>query len=344
MKTKKLGASFIGSIFFLLFALWAFPQAASATTTTMGLRYNYDVNILFGGGTCASDPGLIEIYDANDVRYVLVGVSNGINVSSICENGGYQFELHFDLMGAIPNTKDLNLPNTVLLHFENGETLTGTFTRIASNTQTGSNIEVAPLSTVTLTFENVNSSGETTIATSSQGVPPPYGFNVSSTTVYYDISSTASFFGTTTVCVQYADTDIVGLESDLRLMHYDHELLAWVDTTISQDILSNTICGGVTSLSPFIVANPPTIAKLIERVKAINIKQSLTNNLEEKLIDAQDALNEENHNFLQSALSKLQTFINKVEAQRGNKITNAQADELHNTATSIMRLLSHVPL
>jgi hypothetical protein len=83
----------------------------------------------------------------------------------------------------------------------------------------------------------------------------------------------------------------------------------------------------------------PTIATLISTVEALNLQQGITNSLDMKLSDAQDALNATNSGLYSSAISKLNAFINEVEAQRGTKLTNAQADALHTYAANLITLL-----
>lgn len=52
-----------------------------------------------------------------------------------------------------------------------------------------------------------------------------------------------------------------------------------------------------------------------------------------------NALDDANENNDQAACSSLQAFINSVEAQRGNKITDEQADTLIQSALAIMDLV-----
>jgi ABC-type transporter Mla subunit MlaD len=58
-----------------------------------------------------------------------------------------------------------------------------------------------------------------------------------------------------------------------------------------------------------------------------------------KLESAQEALTAKNEGHIDTAVNKLNAFINEVEAQRGNKLTTSQADELHAFGTNLIKLL-----
>ena len=74
-------------------------------------------------------------------------------------------------------------------------------------------------------------------------------------------STTATFSGEVTLCFTYPDS--YRNESQLKLMHREASG-TWVNVTTSLDVATNTICGKVTSFSPFIVAeqNQPPVALL----------------------------------------------------------------------------------
>ncbi|MEK6977552.1 MAG: hypothetical protein AABX40_04020, partial [Candidatus Hydrothermarchaeota archaeon] len=56
-----------------------------------------------------------------------------------------------------------------------------------------------------------------------------------------------------TVCINYNESLVIN-ENNLKLFHYENG--SWVNITTSLDTSANLICGTVTSLSPFIVAEP----------------------------------------------------------------------------------------
>ena len=127
----------------------------------------------------------------------------------------------------------------------------GAYEDQAQNTQPGTNITVSPSATTDLTFSNVSSQGMTTATTSPTGPTQPTGFYFGSPATYVDVATTATFIGNITVCNSY-DPGIYTDPAHLSLLHFDGG--AWVDVTTSNDTVNHIICGQVTSLSPFTVA------------------------------------------------------------------------------------------
>jgi PKD repeat protein len=125
-------------------------------------------------------------------------------------------------------------------------------------TQPGADVPVAPVdpatgaSPVTLQFSNVTSGGTTTVTSASHGAPLPNGFKLGNPPTYYDVATTATFSGTITLCFTYPEGKFQ-IEAKLKLLHQEPSG-AWVDVTTSIDVNTNTVCGRVTSLSPFVVA------------------------------------------------------------------------------------------
>jgi len=88
-------------------------------------------------------------------------------------------------------------------------------------------------------------------------------------------------------------------------------------------------------------SNPVTmIQDLIGLVASYNLQQGIDNSLDAKLEAAVKALEDVNANNDASAVNKLQAFINEAEAQRGNKLTIEQADELIAKAQVIIAMLT----
>lgn len=120
-----------------------------------------------------------------------------------------------------------------------------------NNTQNGTDVEVSD-DGVSVTFENVTESGNTTV-TAQTGNPvssKPSGFMFRG--YFVDISTTATYEGSIEVCIDYTGI-ISGNEDKLRLMHWDGS--RWDDVTTSLDTKNNILCGEVTSLSPFGIAS-----------------------------------------------------------------------------------------
>jgi hypothetical protein len=129
----------------------------------------------------------------------------------------------------------------------------------ASNTPSGASVSVTtsvalPNGTaqgVNFTFEVVTTAGETTVTASNDGPAPPAGFKLTDPPVYYyDINTTASFFGAVRVCLGWSEGQVAD-EMTVSLFHYTNN--QWVDITDagSRDIFNNRICGLTTSFSPF---------------------------------------------------------------------------------------------
>ncbi len=89
---------------------------------------------------------------------------------------------------------------------------------------------------------------------------------------------------------------------------------------------------------------PPTpaelVAELLEEVGGLELPRGIENGLEAKLEAALRALEDENENNDAAAINTLEGFINAVEAQRGKKIPEAEADALIAAAQEIIELLS----
>lgn len=75
------------------------------------------------------------------------------------------------------------------------------------------------------------------------------------------------------------------------------------------------------------------IVDLIDTVESFNLQQGISNSLDAKLSSALGALDDLNDNNNGSAASKLGAFLGEVDAQRGDKLTEAQADELSECGT-----------
>jgi hypothetical protein len=135
----------------------------------------------------------------------------------------------------------------------------GRYSLNLSVTPEGTNVVVQPTDAttgatpITLTFDNVTQAGNTSLATSSGGPLPPDGFVMGIPTIYYDITTTATFTGTIDVCIDYSNVTFIN-EATLQLFHFEGGV--WVDRTSSHDPVNNIICANVTSFSPFALFEP----------------------------------------------------------------------------------------
>jgi hypothetical protein len=95
----------------------------------------------------------------------------------------------------------------------------------------------------------------------------------------------------------------------------------------------------VISFTPDSIDPAAAIEQLAETVAAMNLQNGIENSLDAKLDAALGALDDLNANDDVAACNTLEAFINDVEAQRGNKLTDAQADQLIAAAQAIQASL-----
>ncbi len=99
---------------------------------------------------------------------------------------------------------------------------------------------------------------------------------------------------------------------------------------------------GLDSGSAYVFAYDPVIVAiedLIATVVSLNFQQGIENEFDAKLDAVIQALDDVNQNNDVTAFNMLNAFIQNVEAQRGSRLTNAQADQLVEAALAIIELL-----
>jgi len=145
-------------------------------------------------------------------------------------------------------------------------------TSVGTNVSTPLNGGLGSVGGIEVTYTEVTLGGTTTVATSTSGPPPPVGLTIvgiAGQPLYYDISTSATFSGPVTVCIKYDETEVIGPESGLRLMH---EAAGGFDdiTDLPVDTLNDIICGTAASLSTFILTEPePTAVGGIVEIPAM---------------------------------------------------------------------------
>jgi hypothetical protein len=95
----------------------------------------------------------------------------------------------------------------------------------------------------------------------------------------------------------------------------------------------------IIQISGFRTPDDLTVA-LVSEVIALNLHSGNSNSLDAKLSSALNALEDANLNNDVAAINSLQAFINAVEAQRGKKIPDSDADKLIGLAQQIIDLLN----
>jgi uncharacterized protein YjbI with pentapeptide repeats len=124
-----------------------------------------------------------------------------------------------------------------------------TVSPVLTSTAGGANI-IGP---VTVTFDSVSAQGVTQMTLTTEVTSPPAGYQLGTSPVYYDITTTAPHSGPITVCLAYPDL-FNSSPNQLQLLHYSGG--QWQNITTSLDTTDQIICGETTSLSPFVIAEP----------------------------------------------------------------------------------------
>lgn len=162
---------------------------------------------------------------------------------------------------------------------EGPNTQPGSGTLSTSTTYIDPRTSAAVSVAVDISFEQVTTSGQTTVTAFSSAVGV-LGANFSVDVdgyqpTFVDVSTTAGVSGMITVCLGYADADNNGFvdgtgqpptdpgiaESSLRILHREAVGGAptFVDRTDTLDVVQNKICAKTTTWSPFVVAVNTTI-------------------------------------------------------------------------------------
>jgi hypothetical protein len=120
-------------------------------------------------------------------------------------------------------------------------------------TPAGSNVSVRPTSTSTIVFSNVTAAGITSVTPLAVAALTPIadGFAIFGQNLVFDVSTTATFNGTISVCFSVPSVADAATFATLRVLH--RELDVMVDKTSQSDFATHTLCAGVTSLSPFAI-------------------------------------------------------------------------------------------
>jgi hypothetical protein len=79
--------------------------------------------------------------------------------------------------------------------------------------------------------------------------------------VYYELTTTAVFSGSISVCIDYTGISFAGPPA---LYHFESGV--WLNRTTSVDTVNEIVCGSVTSLSPFALFRPDA-APVIREVR-----------------------------------------------------------------------------
>jgi Leucine-rich repeat (LRR) protein len=189
-----------------------------------------------------NNPKLFELWCYNN-RLAELNIKNGNNMNVT------QFKANYNLLSCI--TVDDELFNHTGWITDPGVIFSND---CGYNTQRGESVEVLPVdetsqtTPVEVTFDAVNRSGNTSLATTDNGPEFPGGFAYGDPITYYDISTTAEFSGPVQIAIDYSGM-VFANEEGLRLMHYENQ--QWNDVTTMLDTENDMIYGEVMMLSSF---------------------------------------------------------------------------------------------
>lgn len=108
-------------------------------------------------------------------------------------------------------------------------------------------------------------------------------------------------------------------------------------------VISTGVQDNLPWIIPYGWLNPQMLTKqLITQVEGLNLQQGIENSLHAMLDAVVRALDDLNQNNDVAAINSLEAFINEVEAQRGKKISDAEADALIALAKQIIYQLNSV--
>ncbi|MBL8186064.1 MAG: DUF2012 domain-containing protein, partial [Blastocatellia bacterium] len=174
-------------------------------------------------------------------------------------------------------------------------------------TQTGANVPVEA-GGVDITFSGVSTAGTTTVTQ----IPPssagtaPNGFVLGG--LAYEITTTAAYTAPVTICfnVPMSIASTQTAFNALNLMHNEGGLL--INRTTSRDFPTRTICGSVTTLSPFVIAEQidPVLPSITGYVEDSN---------GEPMAEVSIQLTGAENRSTQTDINGFFTFVNLIEGE-----------------------------
>ncbi len=218
-------------------------------------------------GISLDGSGNLLIADVSNNRIRRMDRGTGI-IATVAGNGTFGFSGD----GGIATSASLANPSAVVVDSSGSlfiaDTKNNRIRRVSSssvNTPAGAAVAVPLNGGATIaggastTFTNVISAGTTNITTSGSGPAPPAGFLLGSPAVYSSLTTTATFSGSITVCINYTG---ITFSSSPQLFHFEGG--SWTNVTVSVDTVNQIVCGAVSSLSPFTIfqqcSKPPTLS------------------------------------------------------------------------------------
>jgi hypothetical protein len=191
-----------------------------------------------------------------DATWGLIGRTGGVAPTDLWGPSGGAYAI---LFGNAAGTTAIQATRGDLTRFDSGVITIGspTGSTLTGSTPTGTNVAVSPSMNgggetgISLTFADVSAAGVTSVAVSNAGPSLPGDFVFAGSPIYYDVSTTAAHSGAITLCLPY-DPNVYAWDQQVSLLHWNGT--SWDNVTSTVDAANATVCGTVTSLSPFVVA------------------------------------------------------------------------------------------
>ena len=198
---------------------------------------NYDVTS--GPAGVLDEEGIAEAYFSNTFAHCCDAENpTGINAAT----GHFRLQFGTQHPGAGTGGTASTPPGS-----QPGEPCTGDCTDV---TVTDFELPQGDVGGVTLTFDNIATTGDTSVTLLTSMPAQPSGFNVGEPPAVYEISTTATGWDTITVCLPYGS--LPGGATP-QIKHYVDGQWETVLTTFDSGLPDQIVCGEVSSLSPFAV-------------------------------------------------------------------------------------------
>jgi hypothetical protein len=199
--------------------------------------------------------GSWDVGDTQITAYVVLGLASVNGPPSVIEAAVNWFVNYQQPLGGWPAYATGLLQGAEYTELD-AEAVRAIFTLY--NTPEGEGVVVAPAQLSSVTFSEVTESGRTSVvgAEVPAGTTPSPGVEVLNN-LAYDVTTTASFSGLTTVCFAVPSVTSSTDFANVRLLHKEGNVL--VDRTIlgsgvyAPNFENRRVCGEVTSLSPFAI-------------------------------------------------------------------------------------------
>ena len=199
---------------------------------------------------------------------------------------------------------------------------------------------------LTVTFPNIT--GTTTGPAPTLIVTPlsstqTANFSLSNNLGAYDISTTANYSGSVTLCFQALTVNDPGTFNSLTLLHIVNG--APVNITSSYDFPTRTICGTTATLSPFVLVKGALgqLQDIVRYVNESNVRHGIQSSLDSKLQNAQSAFSSAIGHDYSSVCNMMSAFISSVQAQAGQAITTAEAAHMISAALQVKATIGCAP-